>query len=239
MTAPALRVSGLNAYYGTAHVLFDVDVAIEPGTTVALLGRNGAGKSTLLKSIAGAEGVRRQGTVDYDGSELTKLSVHKIVRHGVGLVPEDRRIFTSLTVQENIALGGSASASGRPALGFDAMADLFPLLKPLRDRHGNELSGGEQQLVAIARAVAGNPRLLLMDEPSAGLAPVILKNVIESVLALRNQFDITMLITEQNVDFALALCDHVIVIDGGRIMYTGTKEDFHGRADISARHLGI
>ncbi|MGH3274614.1 MAG: ABC transporter ATP-binding protein [Streptosporangiaceae bacterium] len=239
MTAPALRVSGLDAYYGTAHVLFDVQVAIEPGTNVALLGRNGAGKSTLLKSIAGADGVRRKGVVDYDGSELTKLSAHKIARHGVVLVPEDRRIFTSLTVQENIALGGSASAPGRPALGFDAMADLFPLLRSLRERRGNELSGGEQQLVAIARAVAGNPRLLLMDEPSAGLAPVILKNVIESVLVLRNKFDITMLITEQNMDFALALCEHVIVIDGGHIMYAGTKEEFVGRADISSRHLGI
>lgn len=239
MTAPALQVSGLNAYYGTAHVLFDVQVAIEPGTTVAVLGRNGAGKSTLLKSIAGADGVRRQGMVRYDGTELTKLSAHKIARRGVSLVPEDRRIFTALTVQENIVLGGSASAPGRPALGFDTMADLFPLLKRLRDRRGNELSGGEQQLVAIARAVAGNPRLLLMDEPSAGLAPVILKNVIESVLVLRNQFDITMLITEQNVDFAVTLCEHVIVINGGRIMYAGTKEDFHDRADISSRHLGI
>lgn len=239
MTTPTLRVSGLNAYYGAAHVLFDVDVVIESGTSVALLGRNGAGKSTLLKSIAGADGVRRQGAVEHDGAELTKLPAHKVARRGVVLVPEDRRIFTALTVEENIALGGSASAPGRPALSFDAIAELFPLLKKLRNRHGNELSGGEQQLVAIARAVAGNPRMLLMDEPSAGLAPVILKNIIESVLVLRKEFDMTMLITEQNVDFALDLCDHVTVIDTGRIMYTGTKEDFHGRADISARHLGI
>lgn len=239
MTAPALRVSGLNAYYGTAHVLFDVELTVSAGTTVALLGRNGAGKSTLLKSVAGADGVRRQGTVDCDGTELIKLPAHKIARGGVCLVPEDRRIFTTLTVQENIALGGAAAVPGRPAPGFDAIAELFPMLKRLRDRHGNELSGGEQQLVAIARAVAGNPRLLLMDEPSAGLAPVILKNVIESVVTLREQFDITMLITEQNVDFALALCEHVIVIDGGRIMYSGTRADFQGRDDISALHLGI
>lgn len=239
MTAPALRVAGLNAYYGAAHVLFDAAVSIEVGTSVALLGRNGAGKSTLLKSIAGADGVRRQGTVEYDGTELAKLSTRKIARHGVSLVPEDRRIFTALTVEENIALGGSASVPGRPALGFDAMTELFPLLKRLRGRRGNELSGGEQQLVAIARAVAGSPRLLLMDEPSAGLAPVVLKNIIESVLVLRNQFDMTMLIAEQNVDFALDLCDHVTVIDTGRIMYAGTKEDFRSRADISSRHLGI
>lgn len=239
MSDHILRVSDLHAYYDTAHVLFDVGLEVVAGSTVAILGRNGAGKSSLLKSIVGAGGIRRQGVIEFNGRDISRQAVDRTARQGVVLVPEDRRIFTSLTVEENIVMGGAASGRDRPAFTFAQLAELFPLLQKLRRRHGNELSGGEQQLVAIARAVAGNPVLLLMDEPSAGLAPVILKNLLKSVQVLRAEFDVTMLITEQNMEFGLELCDEVLVIDGGRVVYTGTKEDFAQREDIASKHLGI
>ncbi len=233
-----IRVENLDAYYGTAHVLFDVGIAVAPGQTFALLGRNGAGKSTLLKSIVRAD-VRVTGDIRYGGMSITQLPTYRIARLGVQLVPEDRRIYTGLTVKENLELGFRATAKDRPPIRIERMLEVFPTLLPLLGRHGNELSGGEQQLVAIARAMVGNPRVLLMDEPSAGLAPVVLDMVGASIARLRAETDITMIIAEQNARFALEMCEEVAILDRGRIVFTGSREDFERQEELHRHFLSV
>jgi ABC-type branched-subunit amino acid transport system ATPase component len=238
MPEPRLEIEGLDGRYGTAHVLFGVTLTVGVGETVALLGRNGAGKSTLLKAVARVE-VETTGAVRLHGQDLTRLMPHRVARLGVQLVPEDRRVLGSLTVQENLELGRHAAAPDRPAPSLDEVVALFPTLAPLLGRRGRELSGGEQQLVAIARAMMGRPRLLLADEPSEGLAPAIVRQVGEVLSALRAQGDLSILLAEQNARFALDLCDRVYVIDGGRIVFGGRPEELRGESELERRYLAL
>ncbi|HEX5493696.1 MAG TPA: ABC transporter ATP-binding protein [Mycobacteriales bacterium] len=236
-----LRVRDLHAYYGTAHILFGVDLDVPAGTTLALLGRNGAGKTTLLRSVANA-GVTTTGTVTYAGHRLSSLPSYRVARAGVQLVPDDRRIFTGLSVRENLDLGIRATrgaGSGRSPLPRERVLDLFPMLRPLLDRGGHALSGGEQQCLAIARAMVANPTLLLLDEPSEGLAPLIVEQVGAALARLRAEFDLTVLLAEQNTRFAVELADSVAVIDGGALVFTGSRDDFATQDDLRRRYLAV
>ena len=233
-----LEVRDLHAYYGTAHVLFGVDLTVPAGTTTALLGRNGAGKTTLLKSIANAE-VKTSGSVRYGSTDLRALSPYRVARAGVQLVPEDRRIFTRLTVRENLRLATKATTHERPAVAVERIVELFPLLGDLIGRAGYALSGGEQQLLAIARAMVGNPSLLLLDEPSEGLAPRIVEQVGDAIERLQSEFSLTVVLAEQNSRFAVGLADAVCVIDGGRVVFEGSTADFAAQDAIRERYLQV
>ncbi len=238
MAPRELAVRDLHAYYGAAHILFGIDLAVPGGSTLALLGRNGAGKTTLLRSIANA-GVRTTGSVRYGETELRSLAPHKAARAGLQLVPEDRRIFTRLTVRENLRLAGSGASPDRPAVGVDRILDLFPMLKDLLTRPGYALSGGEQQLLAIARAMVANPALLLLDEPSEGLAPRIVEQVGEAVRRLQSEFQLTAILAEQNTGFAVDLADEVCVLDGGSVVYQGRTSEFAAAEAVRHRYLAV
>ncbi|MDA8275458.1 MAG: ABC transporter ATP-binding protein [Actinomycetota bacterium] len=233
-----LEVRDLHAHYGTAHVLFGVDLTVPAGTTTALLGRNGAGKTTLLKSIANAE-VRTSGSVRYGSTDLRALSPYRVARAGVQLVPEDRRIFTRLTVRENLRLATKAATPERPPVPVDRIVELFPLLGDLIGRAGYALSGGEQQLLAIARAMVGNPSLLLLDEPSEGLAPRIVEQVGDAIERLQSEFSLTVVLAEQNSRFAVDLADAVCVIDGGRVVFDGSAGEFATQDAVRERYLQV
>jgi branched-chain amino acid transport system ATP-binding protein len=235
-----LQVSGLNAYYWRAQVLFDVAINPDDGAVTALLGRNGAGKSTLLKSIAGAPGIRKSGSVSFDGRPVLGSRAHDLARAGIVLIPEDRRIFANLTVRANLNLGRIAAQHGDRSSGrVDDVVELMPNLRPLLDRGGQQLSGGEQQMVAIGRALMANPRLLLMDEPSTGLAPVVLDDLRAGIRRLAEASSMTIILSEQNSAFALSLCSHVIVIDRGRIVFGGTKDDFLADPHLRTNYLSV
>ncbi|GAA1628920.1 ABC transporter ATP-binding protein [Georgenia ruanii] len=231
-----MKVSGLDAFYGSSHVLFDVSLEIGDGESVALLGRNGAGKSTTLKSIMGLVG-STSGTVEWRGSGIRGLRPSVIARRGVAYVPEDRRIFPDLTVEQNLRMGRSANPKG--ALAVEEVLEMLPLLAPLVDRPGGVLSGGEQQALAIGRALIGRPALVLLDEPSEGLAPLIVESLGQVINDLRTQQGISMLLCEQNRDFALALTDRAYVLDGGRIVYSGTTAEIRAQSGDIDRLLGV
>lgn len=233
-----VQVRDVHAYYGTAHVLFGIDLDLVAGTTTALLGRNGAGKTTLLKSIANA-GVRTTGTVRYGQHDLRSMAPHRVARAGVQLVPEDRRIFHRLTVRENLGLATKAAAPGRAPVPLDRVLNLFPLLERLINRPGYALSGGEQQLLAIGRALVANPTLLLLDEPSEGLAPRIVEQVGEAVERMRREFELTVVLAEQNTRFAVGIADQVCVLDGGSVVYKGSTDAFAAADDVKHRYLAV
>ena len=237
MAEPLLALSDVHAYYGSAHVLFDLALHVRAGSLLALVGRNGAGKTTTARTILGA-GVRSSGSVRFDGAELAHIPTPLRARRGIQLVPEDRRIYAGLTVRENLLLGRHAASDGG-ALPLERVTSLFPMLEPLMARGGRELSGGEQQLVAVARALVARPRLLILDEPTEGLAPVIVEQVGEAIRLLRAEFGTTVLLIEQNAAFALDLADHVAVIDQGRIAFSGTREAFLADPTLTERFLTI
>ncbi|TAM58512.1 ABC transporter ATP-binding protein [bacterium] len=237
MTEPLLTLSRVHAYYGSAHVLFDVALEVESGSLLALVGRNGAGKTTTARTILGA-GVRSKGSVRFDGAELAHVPTPQRARRGIQLVPDDRRIYAGLSVRENILLGRHAAPRDE-ALPLQHVVSLFPLLAPLLERGGGELSGGEQQLVAVARALVARPRLLILDEPTEGLAPVIVEQVGNAIRLLRTEFGTTVLLIEQNAAFALALADHVAVIDQGRVAFTGVRDAFLADPGLTERFLTI
>jgi branched-chain amino acid transport system ATP-binding protein len=228
--APLLRVDEVYTSYGLSQVLFGVSLAVASGECVALLGRNGVGKSTTMRSIMGLTPPRR-GRVRWGERDITGWQPHQVAKLGIGFVPEDRRIFAELSVWENLDV---ASRGGR-GQGWTAerVYDLFPKLAELRDRQGGYLSGGEQQMLTIARTLMGNPQLLLLDEPSEGLAPLVVDHLGEQIARLKGE-GLTILLAEQNVDFCLALADRVYVLEKGHIRYEGTAEAF--RADESIRH---
>ena len=233
-----LKVEQLNAYYGAAHVLFDIDLDVAEGTSMVLLGRNGAGKSTLLNALV-RSGAQAVGRVSFAGRELQSMPTHRIARFGVQLVPEDRRVYPNFSVQDNLKLAQAAAADDRPPKTVAEILELFPSLRPLLGRRGNELSGGEQQLVAIARAMVASPKLLLLDEPSSGLSPVILEVVGEAIDRIRSSGALTLLIAEQNARFGLGLADDVTVIDEGRIKYRGSRDEFDLTGDVAMRYLAM
>ncbi len=227
-----LALRDVDVSYGPAWILKGVSFDVPAGAVVALLGRNGAGKSTTLKSIMGIAPPWR-GTVRFGDRDITGASPHAINRAGIAYVPEERRIFRDLTVDEHLAI------AARPG-GWDAARiwGVFPALVPLRGRRGGQLSGGEQQMLAIARALATGPRLLLLDEPSQGLAPVIVDAVIASIETMRGE-GLAILLVEQNVDLALDVADRAAIIDQGAIVFDGTGAELRERGDLQAGYLGV
>ena len=201
MNGGRLEVEGLNAFYGRAHILFDVALSVGAGEVVALMGRNGAGKSTTLNAILGLVENRR-GTAHFDGADISRQPTHRIVRAGLGYVPEDRRIFTGLTVSENLDVGLQPARGGAPTWTREMLFELFPNLAELQDRRAGYISGGEQQMLTIARTLMGNPRLILLDEPSEGLAPVIVEQMAKTIAALKTE-GLTVLLSEQNLHLSL------------------------------------
>jgi branched-chain amino acid transport system ATP-binding protein len=235
-SAPLLELDGLNAFYGRAHVLFGVSLRVDPGEVVVLLGRNGAGKSTTFKSVMGLVGVR--GAIRFRGRDVTGLTPHRVARLGIGYVPEDRQIFPQLTVAENLEIAVKPGADGRMRWMVDRLERAFPLLGSLLSRSGGALSGGEQQLVTIARTLTGNPDLLLLDEPSEGLAPALVKVLAALVAELRAE-GVSVLLSEQNVRFALRVADRAYIIDSGQIRYEGSVEALREKPEITKRDLAV
>ena len=233
--APALRVSGLHSYYGESHILRDVSLEIASGETVALLGRNGAGKTTLLKSIVGW--VRpRMGSVEVNGVDVAGREMMQIARMGVLLVPEERRIFTNLTVAENLKLAQVTAA--RPGWSLDRIYEKFPRLRERLKNRGDEISGGEKQMLAIARALAQETNVLMLDEPSEGLAPLIVREVEKIIREIKSE-GITILLVEQNLYSALSVADRCYVLDQGTIRWTGTPDELRANQDVLARYLHV
>jgi branched-chain amino acid transport system ATP-binding protein len=230
-----LAVSGLNAAYGGAHILFDVTLDVCAGEVVALVGRNGAGKSTTLRSILGLV-ADAAGDIVFDGEAISHLATHARVQRGLGYVPEDRRIFSDLTVEENLEVGRQASRQGAPQWTRERLFDIFPNLRELRRRLGGRMSGGEQQMLTIARTLMGNPSLVLLDEPSEGLAPIIVEQLIAALLAMKRQ-GLSLLLSEQNLRFARLIADRICVMEKGRVRFCGTTTEFDARPDIRDTYL--
>jgi len=234
-TVPGMiEVERINSYYGDSHVLFDLSMAVREREVVALLGRNGAGKSTTLKTLAGVLHPR-SGTIRFEGRPIETLASHKIAGLGLQLVPEERRIFGALTVEENLDL---AALSAPRALTFGDIFAIFPRLRERRGSYGRSLSGGEQQMLAIARALIRRPRLILLDEPFEGLAVNIVQNLLEVCRALVTQGQ-TIVIVEQNVRAALSLAGRTYVLNNGHIVFEGTSEELRAAPEVMNRYLGI
>ena len=228
-----LELRQVHAYYGRSHVLYGVDLAAREGEVVSLLGRNGAGKTTTLKAIVGLVDVTG-GEILYEGRSLRGLRTHEIARLGIGFVPEDRRIFGDLTVVENLKVG---ERPGGPWT-IERVFGLFPQLRELGGQRGASLSGGEQQMLTIARTLMGNPELLLLDEPSEGLAPLVVDHLREQIARLKAG-GLTILLAEQNVEFSLSLADRVYVLEKGRIRYEGTAREFREDEMVRQRYLAL
>jgi branched-chain amino acid transport system ATP-binding protein len=232
-----LEVAGLHSHYGRAHILDDVSFAVGAGEVVALLGRNGAGKSTTLKSIMGLVRPTR-GRVTFAGHAIAGLAPYRIARLGLGYVPEERRVFSGLTVQENLEVGRQAAREDAPVWTPARLFALFPNLALVRARPAGRTSGGEQQMLTIARTLMGNPRGILLDEPSEGLAPVIVEQMIGTILELK-QGGLSVLLSEQNLRFAQAVADRALIIETGRIRYRGTIEELAADEQVRRTYLTV
>jgi branched-chain amino acid transport system ATP-binding protein len=230
-----LEVSGLNSHYGDSHILFDVGLRVERNEVVALLGRNGAGKSTTLKSLMGVV-TPSTGSVKLDGAELAGRKSHAIARAGMQLVHEERRIFGSLDVEENLVLAGLTAANRWP---LERIYTMFPRLKLRRRSRGTDLSGGEQQMLAIARALVRDPKLILLDEPFEGLAPAIVKDLVAACAALAADGRTTILLVEQNIAATLALAQRVYILPNGHVAHEGPAQELRGRPELLQRYLGV
>jgi len=232
-----LTVTDLHSYYGRAHILQGVSFTLPPGEVMVLLGRNGAGKSTTMKSLIGI--VRPEaGRIAFAGTDIAGLPPHRIARLGMGYVPEERRIFSDLTVMQNLEVGRQPARDSRPAWTEDRLFALFPNLGRMRTRAGGRMSGGEQQMLTIARTLMGNPSLLLLDEPSEGLAPVIVEEMAAAILALKQQ-GVTILLAEQNLHFAARVADTAAVIETGRIVWTGTIAALNANEPVRSAYLAV
>jgi branched-chain amino acid transport system ATP-binding protein len=237
--APALAVDRLNAWYGTAHILFDMSFTVGRGEVVALMGRNGAGKSTTMKAVMGLL-PRRSGTVHVNGRDVSALKPFEIARLGMGFTPEDRRIFSDLTVLENLDVGvrpPRTTIAGAPATWtVEAVFELFPNLAELRHRRGGHMSGGEQQMLTIARTLMGNPLVILLDEPSEGIAPVIVERIADTIVQLKRS-GLSILLSEQNVGFAEAVSDRAYMLEKGQIHWTGTMAELAANPEVQRNYL--
>jgi branched-chain amino acid transport system ATP-binding protein len=231
-----LAVSRLNAFYGAAHILFDLAFEVRAGEVVALMGRNGAGKSTTLKSVMGLI-ERKTGAISFAGEDISHVRPHEIARLGLGYVPEDRRIFTDLTVAENLEVGRQPARSDE-AWTPERMFELFPNLAEARHRLGGRLSGGEQQMLTVARTLMGNPRLILLDEPSEGVAPIIVDAMADMMLALKKT-GVAIVLSEQNLPFAELVSDRAYVIEKGEMRFSGTMRDLSANEELRRAHLEV
>lgn len=232
--SPLLQIDRINSYYGDSHILFDVSLHIEKNEVVALLGRNGAGKSTTLKSLIGL--VRpRSGRIVFDGAPTQDKPPHAIAALGMQLVPEERRIFGSLSVEENLVLAG---LTAKPRWPLERVWETFPRLRDRRRSRGTDLSGGEQQMLAIARALVREPKIILLDEPFEGLAPIIVRDLLKTCRNLAEQGQ-TILVVEQNITAAISFADRVYIINNGHIVETMTAQAARDRPEILHRHLGV
>ena len=229
-----LEVNGLNSYYGDSHILFDVGLKVEKNEVVALLGRNGAGKSTTLKSLMGVV-KPRAGSITLDGEQLAGKPSYTIAQRGMQLVHEERRVFGSLNVEENLVLAGLTAKS---KWSLDRIYAMFPRLKERRGSRGTDLSGGEQQMLAIARALIRDPKIVLLDEPFEGLAPVIVRDLVNACreLAAAGQ---TILLVEQNLAATLALSDRVYIVNNGHIVHEGPAAELKAQPEVLQRYLGV
>ena len=240
-TAPLLQVQGLNAWYGAAQILFDVSLQVGRGEVVALMGRNGAGKSTTLKALMGM--VARRGSVQFLGQDIARREPHEIARLGLGYVPEERRIFTDLSVMDNLEVGrqrprrwpdGTAAPEWTP----EKLFALFPNLGEMPQRPGGRMSGGEQQMLTVARTLMGQPLLVLLDEPSEGVAPLIVQQMARTIRALKAQ-GVSVLLSEQNLPFAEAVADRAYLIEQGQVVHEGSMADVVANPDVRKNCLGV
>jgi branched-chain amino acid transport system ATP-binding protein len=230
-----LEVKGIHSYYGTSHILFDVSIEIKEKEAVCLLGRNGAGKTTTLRSIIGLT-PPRSGSIKFNGQEIIGKPPYRIASMGIGFVPDDRRIFGDLTVRQNIMIARKEREGG--VWDLDRIYALFPKLKDLDSHMGSHLSGGEQQMLTIARTLMINPALLLLDEPGEGLAPLVIENMKEQLGEIK-KLGLTMLICEHNVGLATGLSDRAYVMDKGTIRYQGTIEELRQNEEVREKYLMI
>ena len=228
-----LSVNGIHTYYGISHILFDVSLTVSRGEVVGLIGRNGAGKSTTMRSIMGLT-PPRQGTITFNGKDITGRKAYLLVRDGIAYVPDDRRVFADLTVEDNLEIPFSRGSEWTR----ERVYDLFPALGEIKARRAGNLSGGEQQMLTVARALMTGPQLLLLDEPTEGLAPLIVRDLEEQIMKLR-ETGISILLSEQNVRSALKLVNRVYVIDNGRIRFEGTVEDLEANPEIKKKYLMV
>ncbi len=233
MATDALSLSAVDALYGDSHVLHGIDVSLKERHVLALLGRNGAGKTTCMNAIIGW--LKPRGEIRLFGEPIARLSPEAIARKGVGLVPQGRRVFPKLTVQENLAV---AFRKNNSVWNLERVFDLFPRLKERKNQYAGSLSGGEQQMLAIGRALMGNPRVLLMDEPSEGLAPIIVAEVGRTIARLKSEGQ-SILLVEQNVKLALELADEVVVLNTGRVAFAGDVAAFSRDESLITQHLGV
>ncbi len=236
----ALALEDVHTYYGEAHILQGVSLVVNPGDVVTLIGRNGAGKTTTLRSIMGIARPRR-GRVRLGGEDLTRLRIHEIARRGIAYIPEERRVLPNLTVLENLRLGllGAGANGGAPAAArIERALDLFPRLRERIGHKGRFLSGGEQQMLAIARGLVAAPSLMLIDEPTEGLSPLLVRTLTE-ILAEINRAGVTILLVEQTLEVALALSRRLYVMDQGRIQFEGTPDELRRDPTIGQRFLGV
>ena len=242
MSATLLNVSALSAWYGAAQILFDVSLDVKRGEVVALLGRNGAGKSTTLKALMGLLDKRR-GDVSFLGRDISRADPHVIARLGMGYVPEDRRIFSDLSVLENLEVGRQgkrqwADGSDAPLWTPEKLFRLFPNLGEMLHRPGGRMSGGEQQMLTVARTLMGNPFLVLLDEPSEGVAPVIVEQMVQMILELKAA-GVSVLLSEQNAHFAALVADRACVLEKGQIQFSGTMKELAGNEDVRRAYLAV
>ncbi len=228
-----LNVNQIHTYDGSSHILFDVSLAVDKAEVVGLLGRNGAGKSTTLRSIMGLT-PPKQGSITFNGEDITGQKAYSLVRKGIGYVPDDRRVFADLNIDDNLEIVHNRKTDWNK----ERVYTLFPSLKEIKTRRSGNLSGGEQQMLTIGRALMSSPELLLLDEPTEGLAPLIVRELEKQILTMKDA-GISILITEQNVKSALKLINRVYVIDNGRIRFEGTLADFEGNQEIKKKYLMV
>ena len=233
-----LSVKNINVYYGSIHAIKDVSFHVDEGEIVTLIGANGAGKTTTMHAISGLLKLA-SGEITYDGNLISKMEAHKIVRLGLAQVPEGRRVFSGLTVQQNLSMGAYTRHDGKDAIqsDYDMVFDLLPRLKERRNQPAGTLSGGEQQMLAVGRALMSKPKLLMLDEPSLGLAPIVVREIFDIIRTV-NQQGITVLLNEQNANMALKVADYAYVLETGTLTLSGTGAELLTNEQVKAAYLG-